>query len=376
MSVPILTCECGLRVKAPGATPGRVGRCPNCGGTLKMPDGPAREGRKPKRQHEDGGPGAYHLEPVSEATLLVPSRSRPSPDLPSRGTFVERKSTKPMADGFLPPLERPETNWFASILYPLRGAESLGMIGATSGLLWLFTILIPEYCLTLMGDAASMGAPTIGYLIALISSLPVVILLPLAILYWLQYLGRTLVSSAMGETIPPRSPDRNFDGFFNGISPWLLWLALGVSVGMLPLLCYLGSRNSPTEINALAAVGLFMAGIPYLALALMLAFLHDHPLAATPWNVAAAIFRLKSTFILLSMFVAGVLAVIAGAFAVALFLRPDHYRIYLHIALLSWVVAQWMLVVLMRVLGTYYFHRRASLRWHRESPRWGITWRL
>ena len=87
-----------------------------------------------------------------------------------------------------------------------------------------------------MGDADSMGVPTIGHFIALISILPVVILFPLAIFYWLQYLGRVLVSSAMGETSPPRTPDRNFDGFFNGISPWLIWLVLGVFVGVLPLL--------------------------------------------------------------------------------------------------------------------------------------------
>ena len=83
----------------------------------------------------------------------------------------------------------------------------------------------------------------LGYLIALVSILPIVILFPLVILYWLQYLGRTLVSSAMGETVPPRSPDRNFDGFFNGISPWLIWLALGVGVGMLPFFVYAFSAD-------------------------------------------------------------------------------------------------------------------------------------
>ncbi len=237
-------------------------------------------------------------------------------------------------------------------------------------------MLIPEYCLTLMGDADSMGAPTMGYLIALISSLPVVILLPLAILYWLQYLGRILVSSAMGETVPPRTPDRNFDGFLNGISPWLLWLAMGVSVGLLPLFLYASSRNSAAELNFPVALGLLASGIPYISMALMLAFLHDHPLAATPWNIAVAMFRLKGSYVLLSLFVALTLVVIAGAFAVALFLRPNHYRIYLHLALVSWAVTQWTSIVLMRVLGTYYFHHRATLRWHRESLRWGMAWRL
>ena len=205
---------------------------------------------------------------------------RAGPGRPGRETIVERKASGPIADGFLPALEQPETNWFASVLYPLRGADGLGMIAATSAILWLFTILIPEYCLTLMGDADSMGAPTIGYLIALISILPVVILLPLAILYWLQYLGRTLVSSAMGETVPPRTPDRNFNGFFSGISPWLLWLAMGVSVGLLPLLFYIRTRNASADLQSLVAVGLLLLGVPYISLALMLAFLHDHPLGS------------------------------------------------------------------------------------------------
>ena len=38
MSVPILICECGMRLKVAGAAPGKVGRCPNCGSTLQVPD--------------------------------------------------------------------------------------------------------------------------------------------------------------------------------------------------------------------------------------------------------------------------------------------------------------------------------------------------
>ena len=94
-----------------------------------------------------------------------------------------------------------------------------------------------------------MGAPALGQLIALISILPFALLFPLLIFYWLQYLGRVLVSSAMGETRPPRSPDRNFDGFISGMSPWLVWLALGVSVGIMPLGLYVGSKSSWSDVN-------------------------------------------------------------------------------------------------------------------------------
>ena len=37
MGVTILVCACGQRVRAPGATPGRIGRCPGCGGPLEVP---------------------------------------------------------------------------------------------------------------------------------------------------------------------------------------------------------------------------------------------------------------------------------------------------------------------------------------------------
>ena len=117
-------------MKAPGATPGRVGRCPNCGGRSRCPTCRPRKLRL--KQPREAAESGYRLEPENEASVHVPSRSRPVPDLPPRGTFVERKRPTPMADGFLPALDRPETSWFASISYPLRGAESLGVIAATS----------------------------------------------------------------------------------------------------------------------------------------------------------------------------------------------------------------------------------------------------
>ena len=128
-----------------------------------------------------------------------------------------------------------------------------------------------------------MGATTIGHFIALISILPVVILFPLALSYWLQYLGRVLVSSAMGETSPPRAPDRNFDGFLNGLSPWLIWLCLGVFVGLIPLLAYAWSLSTWAEGSPYLAVALGLLGFPYILMALMMSFLHDDAFAAWPW---------------------------------------------------------------------------------------------
>jgi hypothetical protein len=374
-TVPILVCECGLRLKAPGAAPGRVGRCPSCGGTLRVPDEPNSRQTGQNKTREDPEAG-YRLQPANEASILVPNRAGPVADTPAGGVFIQRTRPASTVDGLLPVLAEPEKTLFASIPHPLRGADSLGMVVATSVIFWIFTILVPEYCLTLMADAHSMGVPILGHFIAVITILPYVILFPLVILYWLQYLGRVIVASAMGETHPPRTPDRNFAGFFHGISPWLIWLVLGVSVGVFPLWYYASSLSSWSDASIPAVIGLLLLGLPYVMMCLMLAFVHDSPVAATPWNVIASVFRLGASYGSLTLFVSAALAIAGATCGVAFLVRAHVFWLYVVSALGCWIIVQWTAIVVMRILGNYYFQHRNTLRWHRESPRWGVAWRL
>ena len=64
-----------------------------------------------------------------------------------------------------------------------------------------------------------------------------------------------------------------------------------------------------------------MLGLPYAMMALMMTFLHDNSMAATPWGIIGAAFRLGGTYVLLCLFVASVLAVGAAAFWIAFLLR-------------------------------------------------------
>ena len=90
----------------------------------------------------------YGLNPNKERVVRKKKgRSKPSDITPPRAGFVERKSALPMAGGILPALDKPETSGFASILYPLRSADSLAVIASLTVILWLFTILVPEYCI-------------------------------------------------------------------------------------------------------------------------------------------------------------------------------------------------------------------------------------
>jgi hypothetical protein len=280
-----------------------------------------------------------------------------------------------MADGLLPPLSRPERSWFVSFLYPLRGAESLGMIAGLAFISWCFYGLVPEYCIQLIQDATSMGGGLIGYLFMMITGMPVVLLSPFVISYALQYLGRVLVSSAMGQTVPPHSPQRNFEGFFHGIGPWFVWVALGLVVGLLPAWWYafLGGNDS---VNPWIALLLGVAGIPYILAALMLSFLHDDALAPKPWNVLIGLLRLGPTFWALTVFIAMTIALALGIFALLVLLRGYLFWLYLPLSLGCWVIVHWTAIVVMRLLGTFYFHHKDDLRWQRAHPRWGVAWRL
>jgi hypothetical protein len=180
----------------------------------------------------------------------------------------------------------------------------------------------------------------------------------------------------MGDTTPPRTPDRNFDGFFSGLSPWFVWLALGVSVGLLPVVGYgLYQRSAAGALSWPLATVFVALGFPYSVMALLMSFLHDHALAANPFSVLREMLRLGASFLLVSTFALGTVGLSAVAFAVNLWLRPDHFLIYVALCLAAWVILVWCSIVIMRVLGTYYYFRRDLLEWHHERPRWGVAWK-
>jgi len=37
---------------------------------------------------------------------------------------------------------------------------------------------------------------------------------------------------------------------------------------------------------------------------------------------------------------------------------------------------QWIMIVVMRILGLYYYHHKDDLKWHTKHLRWGVAWRL
>jgi hypothetical protein len=363
MSVPILSCPCGLRMKAKGATPGRVGRCPKCGRTLKVPETPKEPADVEAETEAAPVARGYGVQPAARP-------SSPAPIAAEFGHSPERTATRKKTKGTRrpdPSTKLPEVTrtiepwWRPDVLFPTRGAEGLMMVASLGLSFWVLTVLVPELCLEFVNSASFFGAAMMGYLIALVAALPSLAFTPVAIVYALQYHGRVLVSGAMGEVVPPRPPDRNFDGLWNGIGPWVVWLTCGATIGFGPLACYLFSRGWGDPVNPLFVMILASVGLPYALMSLMMAFLHEQGMPR-PFAVVGALLRLNVAFLGISAIVGGLGMIVWGTFAAVLAM------------LAAECLAQWMAIVAMRVLGVFYHHHASILRWHREKPWWGMTW--
>ncbi len=371
MSVPILVCPCGQRLKAPGLTPGRTGRCPKCGGMLTAPVQPV------KARHDEEEERGFGYE-LDASTFSSSRENEPKTERqPRDGSPVatkKKKGTPPYATVL--PQAHPEAWWPPDILYPLRGtAEAIGVIAALSVVFWIFTVLIPEYCLSLQRDAENLGARPMGYLVSLITALPALLLTPLAVIFTLQYFGRVVIARAMGDTISPRSPDRNFEGFLSGLQPWAIWLSISGALVLLLACSYTLSSGEEIQSPLLVAV-LTFAGFPYFLMAFMMTFLHDDPWAAKPQAVLGAIFRLGASYAALCVTLASVAVLSILPFALIFLLRAKHFWVYIPACLLGWALVLWGAVVAMGTVGGYYYRHRETLHWHQERPRWGVAWKL
>lgn len=180
----------------------------------------------------------------------------------------------------------------------------------------------------------------------------------------------------MGDTVPPRTPDRNFDGLLSGLSPWLIWLLFGGLIGLLPLVLFAFFENQPILEKPLLIVGLVSFGLPYALTSLMISFLHDNPWTAAPPGVIRTLLHHGVSFFPIFLQSTGIMALGAMAFVLTFMLRTNHFWLYLAMTLGCWGLAIWISLVTMRILGLHYHRHRDHLKWQHADPRWGVRWRL
>jgi len=338
MGEMILVCRCGKRIRAPGAVPGRVGRCPSCGEALRVPKEPAP---------------VIEIETPTTAAVVRPASKRRKRKAASLIDRLERW------EGLVPRPGSPASarSVVRNLFYPLWDANGLAFLVIFPVLWWLISLPTFEY-LSLLAQ----GEPAIAPIRALIPSLTGLIIV---LGYTLAFLNQVLLSSAMGEARHPRWPELDLWELIRGVMRWAWALLAGFLVGGLPAVWFWGRTEEPKFSDWAIFGGLWALGALYAQVALVASLLFNDVLAVNPATVGRAVWVSRFGFLRSLVLSTIVMALTGGLLAVVLHISEPYLAIGSW--LLFWGVAFYGALVMMRVLGTEYHRHARALGWFRES---------
>jgi hypothetical protein len=369
MSVTTLTCPCGMTLKAAGARPGRVGKCPRCGGLLKVPDDFAEPspappppsvapGPTPKVEGEPGG-GGYGFAPESEGRPTFHGSPRLAPIAPRS----KPKAGLPVDYGPVRPPNELETRFRQSLGYPLWGWPSIVLLIFLPPILMIVSTPVMGYAHEVFFGTAG---PNVGSLL---------ILIPGALMgicvwgYTLVYLGHVLTSSASGDCVPPRQPNLYEDNIFRVLRRWFWALLTGVGLGFAPATLYWIYCGEIDWADRLIFVNLAGFGAAYAQMALLACLLHDDPLAANPITVIGAIVRVGWDYTGVC-FLSGLFLVVMIFLGAELVRLGDGFPGVIE-GWIFWGLFLYGAMVVLRRLGLFCHRHKVVLAWFPERPTWG-----
>jgi hypothetical protein len=351
----ILVCSCGKTLKAAGATPGRLGRCPSCGGLLRVPEaGPLDRPSAVLPGEESPGSGVRPAPIDAPRTFVSAPRN---PDLRQAGVGPG------CPEGLVRPPAGPETRIGQSLRYPFWDGPGLLILALMPPALAVAVLVVGVVVPTVIA-----GGPL---LLALAIFSPMLLLGAVAILGSLcQVLGQILLSSAWGEVRHPRWPRTGLLDKLTALGRWTGAGLVGWVVGGLPALLYWIRCGDLDLFDRIILAELVALGASYAQMALVAVLLHEDLRAANPITVIRAIRAIGWPYARPCL-LAGVAVLLTGAAASAVTLLP-HPALQL---LGVWAVCTFALyeaMVLLRVLGLCYHHNANRLGWFPERPRRGV----
>ncbi len=325
----IVICECGAWLKAPErdrvAAAAGPPRCPNCGRAAGV------------------GPG--------EDSAFVPS---------ARGGGKWSRPRAPLRGRPLPLGE--------ALAYPLADGPGIALLVVFPPFLTIMSVPVFEI-VTLFRSGPRGDFNPLAFLIVPFS-LPMVISFTLTFGYVLLYLGRVLVSSAVGERDHPRYPIWERFTILEGVGRWIWAGLLGFGVGALPAIAYWKNCGDVDWLDLVVFAELLALGAGYAQMALAAALLHDSLAMANPITVARAIWSIGWAYLYPSLVAAVAVMLGAAAWTLVMYYPPG-----LGTAALGlwgfWVFALYEAMVVLRVVGWCYYRHGQAIGWFRTRPSWG-----
>lgn len=348
-----------MRLKAAGAVPGRVGKCPGCGGLLRVPDAKPVAAMAPEPEGEAYAEG-YGLGAASPSRPSSYSASRVRSPRNSQGSNSAHQSKW---NGLIRVPSQPESRLRESLLYPLWGETGIALLLLIPPLLWLTTS--PLLSIFLAWGNGSITGP----LSLMLALLPTgLILLPLGG-FVLLFLGSIITTSAMGEVHHPRWPDWDPVEMVHGLGRWVWAILVGGLLGGFPSVAYWLYCGDVDLFDAIILVELAAVGAIYGQVALLASILYDDPLGAHPGTVIRAIWHVGWAWLFPAIVITTFFAV--ALYALMVILEIQSPRLSALAYWVYWISFCYGAMVVLRVLGLFYHRHARVLGWFRERPRWG-----
>lgn len=370
----VITCRCGRRLNVRGARPGRMGKCPACGSTFRVPEGglptPPKPGTrtlaKPKARpdDEDKGPGGgYDLGPTLTDAEQTPSVRRKAPPPANPERFGDpRKPRKPVEavgrGGILPLPKETEATPLGSLLYPVWDGYGLAWLVVLPPVLTVASLMVFGLIPVVMrgGNMALFGPAAFGSTVALL----------IFGAYALLVFQSVLVASAKGNVHHPGWPDFELGDLATALVRWAVALGVGVGPCLYASLAFLGDvpEGGPEPAWLMGAAAIASAGGIYSLVALVAVCLFEDLMAVSPLVVLPAVFRLGLAYVAPLVFwfgfVEGVVLSVRGLY------RVEGFWVLLMMTWVVWVGGLYGSVVQMRMLGRAYKRRAREIGWFPE----------
>ena len=356
----VIDCRCGQQLRLAGATPGRVGRCPACGTTFRVPEPAASRPSTARVKHPSASPAGYDLEAggsADEESTFGPTASLERVAPRDRARALGEGSVD--GRGLVARPGKPEKSPFVSLLYPIWDPK---------GLVWLLFMppIMTVTSLAVFGGFPVVAGGGVNSLFLPFVCVMVVGLL-LASTRLIQGLSGLLVASAEGEIHHPPGADIDFGDMFLTFLRWGLAWGLGVGIMVLPALAYYRGRVDPGLGSRLAAVLIAASGGVYSLMALLSVELHNDLMGLSPALVVRGAVRSGLGYL---WTLAGYLvAVVVGTLIVEGIYRLSSFGLILLATWAGWIYAQYASMALMRLLGRGYHRRANRIGWFRVVHR-------
>jgi len=344
MSETSLVCSCGMTLKAAGARPGRVGKCPRCGSLLRVPDDFAAT-----------VPPSYGLDTSAQSRPAF--FTNPTFDPPSASRT--KRAMIPADHGPIKPPKALETRFRESLAYPFWSWSSVALLVFLPPILSVVTAPLPAL-FQMFTSGTGFSVPGL------------VLLIPASIAglfiwgYTLVFMSNVLTSSAFGVLLPPRSPNFSEDEPFRVLARWFWALLAGFLIGFVPAVAYWIHCGEVDWTDRLILLNLVALGSAYSQMALLAALLHDDPLAANPITVVRAIVRVGWDYAGISLLGSGFLVAMGGLFSLFMLARNSPLSIVL--IWLFWLIFLYGVMVVLRCQGLFCHRHKVVLAWFRNRP--------